>query len=86
MLEVPTDKRAQLRYYSALFRLSGMTDEFKDVLAVFAYTKKILQEANKDERVVIDIHQRQGALQFIDDFLNHVDNSRELVEKLEGKI
>ena len=85
MLEVPTDKRAQLKYYSALFRLNGMTDEFKDIIAVFVHTRKVLHEANTHERVAIDFHQRQGALQFIDDFLNHLDNSRELVEKLEGK-
>jgi len=85
MLELPTDKRTQLKYFSALFRLNGMAGEFKDIVAVLKHTQKELQSANNSEKDETEVRWRQGALQLLEDLFNHIDNSRELVEKLEGK-
>jgi len=85
MLELPEDERAKLKYFSALFRLKQLDAEFNDILAVFGHTLGLLHRENAHERNIIDLHQRQGALQLIETFFDHIKNARQMVEKLEGK-
>jgi len=86
MLEVPTNIESQLKYYTALYRLTKLEAEFKYVISAFTDTEKALNAANRDERDIVSVHQRQGALQLISEFFRHIRESEAMVNKIEGRV